>query len=102
MNLSKGKLARRLYDVLAILMAFCMMFIGCGRYPIEEKGFELGFRIKTWVPIKLGVKSVTDTFNTVDVSFDLYYGFYNKDEINNDNEKLFSYQQLDEKIIFVI
>ena len=92
---------KRLKSMLLLLLTLCLLLTGCGSL-VEEKGFMIGFVTNRGGAIELGAKSVTDTFNKVDVSFDLYYGFYNKDRINNNNEKLFSYQQLDEKIIFVI
>ena len=69
---------------LPILLALIMLLIscaGCGeRYKIEE-GFHGEYFSEKPSPIRIGIRSKTDTFDKNDVTFDISYGFY---EIGDD------------------
>ncbi len=105
MSLIKGKLARGLFATLTVLLALCMLFTGCGKQPVAEQKFEIGFGIThTITPIMIGVKSDTVTFNKDNVTFDLYYGLYDKANTKDYHNRVISYQSSEgsERIVFGI
>ena len=67
---------RCVYKVVIILLIVTMSLAGCEEEKLEYEQF--GYTLASDL-ITLGVRSDTDTFSIDNVSFDLYYGFFNLD-----------------------
>ena len=68
---------------------------------LERKSHEIseGFNTASQKgPIKMGMKSKTDTFKVDDVTFDIYYGMYEEGDETPES----SYKNEDEKLFFVM
>ncbi|MBE5963405.1 MAG: hypothetical protein E7252_00520 [Lachnospira sp.] len=89
--------------VIAMLcaMAFIATDIILKYQHLERKSHEIseGFNTASQKgPIKMGMKSKTDTFKVDDVTFDIYYGMYEEGDETPES----SYKNEDEKLFFVM
>ena len=84
-----------IFRVLLILLIVVLTATGCQNAKLK-KGFDHQLPL-----IRIGVKSETNTFSIDNVTFDLYYGFYDVNESIDDRKRHYG-ERVYEKIFFAI